>query len=375
MSTNKPSRLNKYSEAILAIIQKSPDPIPFSTIWRKSGFSKSTVSKYLKQLEADRYVDLVREKNAKRSRYRTTARGIQKSTGGTGARDVRSMVKFFSALNVPESTIWQATVLVSHDIDAFLAIPQSPELYTALLYIYINLITVKRFTPRKEFCELYHVKRLSLDYHVDKILDAGIGFHHVICSGLDYFFHDVDELGVNLHQLADARILQFLLQRQYKADANGELVEGDEPEHFPLEQISWEIVEELHGRNIVDENMRDAFLYFTRKYLVEMSIERNVPPELLPELQEPEPASISLVVEELRGFCNRCGNWVLQGQFTCTRCQQSISDREILFDCLEAQVKTRNYRMAFLSDTMTCKHCGHAYPRAWNLSACPNCEK
>ncbi len=124
----------------------------------------------------------------------------------------------------------------------------------------------------------------------------------------------------------------------------------------------------------MEDRIKDALALFVERYTADRAIERGVPQEYLPEVGVTEPTFVPGQVEDIRGFCPRCGHWALRGAPICTRCKLPVGDTLLLTDCVQAQKLTREYKAAILTDTVTCPKCAHVYLRAWKLPRCPKCE-
>ncbi len=329
----------KNATEVLRILQASDSPVTFTDIARKCILSKATVSKYLHQLVELQIVKKVHDKNSKRWKYQTTQKAHSLNLVPKQQAQNR-MIEFLYSVNVPDTIIWQLTSLISYNLNAFLELPQTNDCYLAFFYVYYNLLTGNLFLRRDRFCEFCRIKRISLDYHLDKILSNKLGFYHIEYMGADFFFHKTDEIGTNLSQITEDLLSQYILKQTYLASQQN-AARSWEP--LPLEDIVKSIKSQLKEKNLIKGRIVAPFETFILKYVVKKAVDRGIPNDALPESKPEEIFFAPEHIEDIVGYCPTCGNWIFQGVLKCSRCKLEIKEKDLLFNIIQAQELSRKY--------------------------------
>ncbi len=354
---------NENALNIFSALQRTEHPIGATRIAKISGVPRSTVYHQLKKLIESGLVHPVQvSAKSNRKKYEITDRGRRTDAGQSG-QTLKEMIAYFHYLQVPENIIWQLVTLLKPRLDQFMMLPQNPELYMALFYVYYNLTTTDLRLNRKEFCKIFHVKQIALNYYLDKVLSGNLGFYHFEHMGDDHFFHDADELGVVLRQRLDTFFEQQDLRRQL----------GGETDPLPLQEFIDQTAEDLAKRGYIRPELQRTVALFLWDFVGKYCIEQGIAGDLLPEIPDASASRAPSVVEDIRGYCSRCGNWIFQGTARCERCFTRVADMELLSDCVRAVGLAQEYEYILRDNSITCAHCGQRFPITWDLSTCPRC--
>ncbi|MHA1733950.1 MAG: hypothetical protein ACTSU5_18575, partial [Promethearchaeota archaeon] len=271
---------------------------------------------------------------------------------------------------VPEDVIWQICSYLATHPSCFAGLPQTPELFLTLLYVYYNLMSntilrqlLKRNVQirRKEFSGLFRIKGISLNYHLDRILSANLGFHQIEHLGIDYFFHDSDEIGSELNRYVDGFINHHLIKRQF----------SEESEPLPLQEFVESVTRVfVDEKKVIPSFLKRPFELFAWDFVGKYCIEHGVPSDLLPDLPDRGPFFTPLGVEDVRGRCSRCGNWVLQGSPQCDRCQLIIDQSKLTMDLVEAIEVWTSTEKKLQREGIVCPNCKRTYLEEWGWETC-----
>lgn len=355
---------NDNALKIFSVLQKSERPLGATRIAKQSGVARSTVYHQLgKLIEQDLVKPVPVAPGSTRKRYAVTVDGRKVDASQT-SQALKEMISYFHYLQVPENIIWQITVLLKPKIKAFLALPQNPELYMALFYVYYNLTTTTDLRlDRKEFSRIFHIKHLALNYYLDKIVNGDLGFYHFEHMGEDFFFHEADELGAVLQQ----RLATFFEREELRRQL------GDEEEPLPLQEFIEQTAADLTTRGYVRVELQKPFTLFLWDYTGTYCIEHGIAGDLLPEIPDAADTRAPSIVEDIRGYCARCGNWVFHGTARCERCFTRVQAMDVISDCVKAVHLAQEYDYLMRDRPTTCPHCDHRFPAAWELVSCPRC--
>jgi hypothetical protein len=385
---------------ILQIIYNSGGMVGFTAIWEASKRSKSTIAKYLVDCERDGLIEKNKVAGQGKDKYRLTVTGdarLQQEAETANAAPtavkipngelrkkpllvppgVQILVHFYKRINVDEAFIWRIVLLYSRlgeKVTQLAPVGGNPELYWTLFYIFVNSAENADTLAMnlREFCEQYGLKQLSLEYYLDKILSLDVGLHRVKRGVVDCFFHDTDEVGTLLRQLVDDKLDQFLLRREVTLGMNASGVKGDEK--LPLHEFTEVVMDKLRAQNLLSERWRDTFTAEVRAYIVRRALERGLPADLLPPKVAPEVETFLAHVEDMRGFCAACGNWIQRGMRECPRCQAPI-DKEaaLVTDFRIARDLTRKFKEKQALEARNCPQCGSRLPSGEEMEVCPTC--
>ncbi len=385
---------------ILQIIYSSGGTVGFTTIWEASKRSKSTIAKYLADCERNGLVERSKVEGQGKDKYHLTSSGEARLQEGTPVVDstkgnqttpgsdnnkkgirvlpgVQPLVNFYKRIFVEDGLIWRIALLYSRfgeKVAQLAPVGGNPELYWTLFYIFVNSTenSDKLAINLREFCVQYGLKQLSLEYYLDKILSLDVGLHRVKRGVVDCFFLDVDEVGTLIKQLADDKLDQFLFRREMTQVIKAIGDKGEEK--LPLHEYTGSIIGKLRAQNLISESWRESFTAEVRAYIVRRALERGLPADLLPPKVTPDVETYLAHVEDMRGFCAVCGNWIQRGMRECPRCQAPIDSEDALVtDFLVVRDLNRKYKEKQALEAHNCPQCGTRLPPGGETEKCPNC--
>jgi uncharacterized OB-fold protein len=264
---------------------------------------------------------------------------------------------------------------------AQLAETNREEVYWALFYIFVNsTVNIRQFSMNmREFCELYTLKRISLEYFLDKVLSLDVGLHRVNNARIDCFYHDQDEFGANLSRLVDEFLAEYQFRKSREEPRKSAVVVDQSSNPLPVAAGAQQILDDLIGKNLLPEIWRGPFTEAVRAYVVRRAMDRGLRPEDLPAQwpaeEEEQPVTYLTHVDELLGFCAQCGNWMKRGMRACPRCGQEVTeDTPLVTDFLEARQLTRKYKEEQAEMFQNCPHCGYRLVPGF-IGKCPSCDR
>jgi predicted transcriptional regulator len=385
---------------ILQIIYSSGGTAGFTVIWESSKRSKSTIAKYLADCERGGLVERSKLGGQGKDKYSLTSAGEARLQEEAQMREtapiphngpmaeankkgirilpgVSPLVNFYKRIFVEEGLIWRIALLYSRfgeRVAQLAPIGGNPELYWTVFYIFVdsteNADTLAM--NLREFCLQYGLKQLSLEYYIDKILSLDVGLHRVKRGVVDCFYLDLDEVGTLIRQLADDKLDQFFFRREMSQVIKTPGGKGEEK--LPLHEFTEIIIRKLRAQNLISESWRDPFTVEVQAHIVRRALERGLPADLLPPKATPEVETYLAHVEDMRGFCAACGNWIQRSMRECPRCQAPIDKESALVtDFRIARDLTRKYKEKQALEARNCPQCGSRLPSGEEMEICPTC--
>lgn len=403
-------------------------PQRFTELEQFSDLSKSTVSKYLKLhlnkhlIKKDTYIDPVN--NINEQRYFITERGIEILNESVSKIEDRritfsdeinanlikleEMINFYKRINVDDSIIHQIITLISKIGSKFFEIDQDENLYLTLFYIinYNSILTQKYKMQKRQFCQLYGIKELYLDFYIDKVMSSGLGFYMFVRGDDVFFFHEQDILGsITLRLIKDKLIEQLI---DVNLDPKGKI--------YDLDKMAEEIAEHIKKMDLIWFGIQEQFEMLIEKLLIKTALEMGFSKKYLTDLALPsgkisksEEGASSLIniiegsdryedynvvsipvtkevklddyLGPLKGFCPNCGSIILKQDTSnrCSRCEYEFKSNELLGASAIAAAKETGmrYKQEKLQEDQltTCPNpnCEAMIRIDWNEDRCPYC--
>jgi hypothetical protein len=242
-------------------------PLRFTTLIDFSGLSRSTVSKYIKfhmsknNIEKKIFRNSV--KNIQEQRYFITDLGIEKlgedyqgfnesiyfSEINDLISNLSELKTFYKEISVADSIITDITRNIINMGENYFLIEQNRDLYLTLFYLYNNSVLTRDFKFEiTEFCKHYNVKKLRIDFYVDRLLSSDLGLYMFSRGEDKFFFHREDVLGVTTIRL----IKDYLVNEIVKLSISEEKMISD----LDLDNLAEEITEKLLEMELIwDKNV------------------------------------------------------------------------------------------------------------------------
>ncbi len=403
-----------YDQRVLFIL-KNLGPKRFTDLENYCDISRSTLSKYLKLL-LERYLIEKKIFDDNKPRYFITERGTEKIHGASFSLEeslfyidrlnenisrLTDLIAFYREIGVADSIISQIIQKIAKIGVKFFNIEQNRELYLAMFYIFLNSVLTREYKFEiNEFCKHYNVKKLRIEFYVDKIMSSKLGFY-MFTRGEDiFFFHEEDIIGITTLGLIKDRLIEEIVQKNV----------GNDKEVFDLDRVAEEIVEKLLKMDLIWDRIIEPFEILIEKMFVKMAIEMGIlKPTLmdmalqsekiskskggissliniiegseryedlnLVSISEYKKVDLDEILERMRGFCPKCGKTILKNDLSniCPRCENKFHDNDLLTKIDEANEKSMVYKKEILKMEILieCPNCNYSVKPYWDV--CPQC--
>ncbi|MGV9173964.1 MAG: ArsR family transcriptional regulator, partial [Promethearchaeia archaeon] len=371
---------------ILYII-RNLGPQRFTDLVENCDMSKSTVSKYLKlhlernNIEKKLYSD--EQTDGEEVRYFIMERGVELLNQDTTQEQqtdtlyinqvnetltkLQNLIKFYKEIGVEESMIFEIVKLIINIGDKFFTLNQCRELYLALFYIinYNSILTPDYKLYIDQFCEVYDVKKLHIEYYIDKIMSADLGFFMFIRGKDVFFFHEQDILGTATGRLIKDRLIKEIIHINIIGYRK----------IYDFDEMAKEIADQLQEMGLIWFGIREEFIMLIERLIIKTAIEMGISKTFLmdivvqseklsktkkdinalvniiegsdkyehlnlvdvttPEEDEDEFADemkLDEILERGQGFCPNCGKIILKQDFSnrCSKCGYEFKQKELL---------------------------------------------
>ena len=427
------SEIKKIDQNDLRILYllRNLGPLRFTNIIEYSGLSRSTVSKYIKfhtsKNNIEKKIYRNPSKNIQEQRYFITDLGTEKfgedhisydeSIYFSEINDLLSnlyeLKNFYKEISVAESIITDITRNIINMGENYFLIEQNRDLYLTLFYIYNNSVLTRDFKFEiTEFCKHYNVKKLRIDFYVDRLLSSDLGLYMFSRGEDKFFFHREDVLGVTSIRL----IKNYLINEIVELNIAEEKMISD----LDLDKISEEITEKLLNMELVwDINesqkiigIKEPFEMLIEKMIIKNALEMGIPKASLMDIalqskkllkaeggknslyniinnseryedlnlvsiSDSEETELFQSLKLLRGFCPKCGKTVLKNDLSniCVRCGVNFQDLELIIDIEAASELSVAFKIASLEEEkeIECPNPNCNYQIKLNWDVCPNC--
>jgi DNA-binding Lrp family transcriptional regulator len=398
-------------------------PQKFTTVIENSGLSRSTVSKYLQyhlsQNNVEKRLYINQSQNIQETRYFITDLGIEKlgselylnkeiiffnEASGVVSR-LTGLVKFYVSIGVADSIINQIIKVILNVGEKYFELEQNHDLYLSLFYIYLNSVLTRDFKFEiNEFCKHYNVKKIKIDYHIDKIMSNKLGFYMFSRGDDIFFFHEEDILGKNTMQLIKDRLTTEIIR--VNLDSKKQSINLD------LDKLSEDISCELIKQDYIWEAIKEPFEILIEKMVIKFALDLGVPKTSLWDMSllsaklskpvggtlsviniiegskryedlnlvsisEPEDSLLDNVLGDIEGFCSNCGKSIWKKDITnpCPRCGISFDAIQLTKDINKASEISVEYRQKSLVEEqeIECPNPNCTYRVKIGWGECPQC--
>ncbi len=398
-------------------------PQKFTTVIENSGLSRSTVSKYLQyhlsQNNVEKRLYINQSQNIQETRYFITDLGIEKlgselylnkeiiffnEASGVVSR-LTGLVKFYVSIGVADSIINQIIKVILNVGEKYFELEQNHDLYLSLFYIYLNSVLTRDFKFEiNEFCKHYNVKKIKIDYHIDKIMSNKLGFYMFSRGDDIFFFHEEDILGINTMQLIKDRLTTEIIR--VNLDSKKQSINLD------LDKLSEDISCELIKQDYIWEAIKEPFEILIEKMVIKFALDLGVPKTSLWDMSllsaklskpvggtlsviniiegskryedlnlvsisEPEDSLLDNVLGDIEGFCSNCGKSIWKKDITnpCPRCGISFDAIQLTKDINKASEISVEYRQKSLVEEqeIECPNPNCTYRVKIGWGECPQC--
>ena len=428
------SEIKKIDQNELRILYllRNLGPLRFTNIIEYSGLSRSTVSKYIKfhisKNNVEKRIYRNPSKNIQEQRYFITDLGTEKlgeenigydesiyfSEISDLISNLSELKNFYKEISVAESIITDITRNIINMGENYFFIEQNRDLYLTLFYIYNNSVLTRDFKFEiTEFCKHYNVKKLRIDFYVDRLMSSDLGLY-MFSRGEDrFFFHREDVLGVSTIRLIKDNLINEIVELN--------IAEEKMISDLDLDKKAEDIVENLLEMELIwDVNetqkisgIKEPFEMLVEKMIIKNALEMGIPKTSLMDIalqskkllkaeggknslyniinsseryedlnlvsiSESEETELLQSLKLLRGFCPKCGKTVLKNDLSnvCVRCGLNFENKELLSDIEAASELSVAYKIASLEEEkeIECPNPNCNYYIKANWIECPECH-
>jgi len=417
-------KISRKDMRILYIL-RNLGPQRFTTVIENSGLSRSTVSKYLQyhmnQNNVEKRMYTNHSQNIQETRYFITELGIEKlgyelyqnkeliffnEASGIITR-LTDLVNFYISIGVADSIINQIIKMIMNIGDYYFDLEQNNDLYLSLFYIYLNSVLTRDFKFEiKEFCKHYNVKKIKIDYHIDKIMSSKLGFYMFSRGDDIFFFHEEDILGKITLQLIKDKVITEIVR--INLDLKKKAMNLD------LDRVSEEISGELIKQEYIWDAIKEPYEILIEKMIIKLALDLGVPKTSLwdmsllsTKLSKPKGGTLSVIniiegskryedlnlvsiagsedslldnlLGDIKGFCSSCGKAIWKKDITnsCPRCGISFDAIKLTKDINRASEISVEYRNKNLleEEEIECPNPECTYRVKIGWGECPQCGR
>ena len=428
------SEIKKIDQNDLRILYllRNLGALRFTNIIEYSGLSRSTVSKYIKfhvsKNNIEKKIYKNPSKNIQEQRYFITDLGTEKLGKDYISNDesiyfseindlisnLSELKNFYKEISVAESIITDITRNIINMGENYFLIEQNRDLYLTLFYIYNNSVLTRDFKFEiTEFCKHYIVKKLRIDFYVDRLLSSDLGLYMFSRGEDKFFFHREDVLGVTAIRLIKDNLINEIVElsiaeEKMISDLDLDKLAEDITEKLLEMELIWDM-NESQGISGIKEPFEMLVEKMIIKYALEMGIPRTSLMDIalqskkllkaeggknslyniindseryedlnLVSISESEETELVQSLKLLRGFCPKCGKTVLKNDLSniCIRCGLNFQEFELLEDIEAASELSVAYKIASIEEEKEIEcpnpNCNYYVKSSW--VECPECS-
>ncbi len=427
------SEINKIDQNDMRILYllRNLGPLRFTNIIEYSGLSRSTVSKYIKfhlsKNNIEKKIFRNSSKNLQEQRYFITDLGTEKlgedyisydesiyfSEINDLISNLSELKTFYKEISVADSIITDISRNIINMGENYFLIEQNRDLYLTLFYIYNNSVLTRDFKFEiTEFCKHYNVKKLRIDFYVDRLLSSDLGLYMFSRGEDKFFFHREDVLGVTTIRLIKDNLINEIIEVS--------IAEEKMISDLDLDRLAEEITEKLLGMELIwDMNesqgisgIKEPYEMLVEKMIIKYALEISIPKASLMDIalqskkllkaeggknslyniinnseryedlnlvsiSDSEETELFQSLKLLQGFCPKCGKTVLKNDLSniCIRCGLNFQGSGLLKDIEAASELSVAYKIASLEEEkeIECPNPNCNYQVKLNWDVCPNC--
>ena len=397
-------------------------PSRFTSLIKYSGLSRSTVSKYLKlnlkYNNVEKRIFSDKSKSIQEQRYFITEKGVEKLNDqfpiqgdmliqfaknelSENISNLSDLVRFYMKIGVEESIYFQIIKIILKIGDNFFLVEQNPDSYLTIFYIFFNSVLTRNYKFEiNAFCEHYKVKKLRIEFYVDKIMSSKLGFFMFTRDDDVFFFHEEDILGTTTLRLIKDRLIDefvFINLHGYR-------------KFYDLDKIAEEIAQQLMNTDLIWDRIREPFEMIIEKLLIKNAFDMGMSKTFLMDLviqseklskskegvnslfniingseqyedlnivsiHVADDKALDYALGQIRGFCPLCGKIILKQDYSqeCSKCKQEFKPQNLLKSIDEAKKASTQYKEIVKEELFKCTNpkCDYFVKSSWDV--CPEC--
>ena len=428
------SEIKKIDQNDLRILYllRNLGPLRFTTIIEYSGLSRSTVSKYIKfhlsKNKIEKKIYRNPSKNIQEQRYFITDLGTEKLGEDYASYDesfyyseihdlisnLSELKTFYKEISVADSIITDITRNIINMGANYFLIEQNRDLYLTLFYLYNNSVLTRDFKFEiSEFCKHYNVKKIRIDFYVDRLLSSDLGLYMFSRGEDKFFFHRDDVLGVTSIRLIKNNLINEIVELNIsKEKMISDLDLDNLAEEITEKLLKMELIWDMNeSQNII--GIKEPFEMLIEKMIIKYALEMGIPKTSLMDvalqskkllkaeggknslyniinnseryedlnlvsISESEETELFQSLKLLRGFCPECGKTVLKNDLSniCIRCGLNFQNLELLIDIEGASELSVAFKIASLEEEKEIEcpnpNCNYYVKPSW--IKCPECS-
>ncbi|TXT54266.1 MAG: hypothetical protein BAJALOKI1v1_2200004 [Promethearchaeota archaeon] len=406
----------EYEKRILFVL-KNLGPQRFSDLHAICEMSKSSLSKYLK-LHLQKH-NIEKKIYNKSPHYFITGKGRENLNEDRIPSKERiifvdeinnklihssEMIEFYKKIGIEESILFQILGMISKINKRFFQMDQNRELFLALFYIFLNSVLTREYKFGKErFCNFYNVKKLRIDFYIDKIMSSKCGFFMFLRDEDVFFFHKDDILGTTTLRLIEDQLIEEIIHLNQKGYR----------EIYDLDQMAENICAQLMDMDLIWNKIKEPFEMLIEKMIVKKALDMGISKTFLMDIvvqseklsksegginslaniikgsekyedlnivSISESAQINLdeVPDKIEGFCPNCGKSILKSDINneCGRCKQNFRFEDLVKSIDKANKASLEYKRKILNQEqyIICSNPECEAKVSINWDQCPICH-
>ncbi len=409
----------KNNDLRVLYLLRNIGPLRFTNVLKYSGLSRSTVSKYLKlnlrynNVEKKIFND--KSKNIQEQRYFITDKGVEKLADefpvkgnllyinelSENISNLTDLVRYYMKIGVEESIYFQIIKTILRIGDNFFLIEQNPDSYLTMFYIFLNSVLTRNYKFEiNAFCEHYKVKKLRVEFYMDKIMSSKLGFFMFTRDDDIFFFHEEDILGTTTLRLIKDRLIDEFVH----ISLNGYR------KFYDLDKIAEEIAQQLMNIDLIWDRIREPFEMIIEKLLIKNAFDMGMSKTFLMDmviqseklsrskegvnslfniingseryedlnivsLPIADDKALDYALGQIRGFCPFCGKIILKQDYSqqCSICKKEFHHNNLLKSIDEAKKASTRYKKIIKEELFKCPNpkCNYVVKSSWDV--CPEC--
>ncbi len=428
----------------ILFLLKNLGPQRFTDLEETCNLSRSTVSKYLKlHLEQNNVEKRVytTETDTQEMRYFITRRGqeqlVSEEISAEGDFFLINKIKenldklsnlkdFYEDIGVDDTIKIQIFDIILKIGEKFFELPQNRDLFLTLFYIinYNSILTPDYKLNLKQFCEVYDIDDLEINYFIRKIMSNNLGFFMFVRGNDVFFFHEDDLLGTTTLRLVKDHLIEEIIFKDLIIHKDLAIEKGStsKKEIYDLDKEAEEITEKVKKMGLIWEAIKEQFEILVKKLIIKTAIDMGISrtdltdiviqSEKLSEYPEVKKSLINIIegssryedlnivevydkAEDLsdeekkkldeilgkvkgKGFCPNCGKVILEKEFACSKCKQQVIDKKLLKTWDAANEASMRFKQEKQQEEklILCPNpdCEAMIGIDWELDECPACK-
>jgi len=287
------------NDKVILFVLKNLGPQRFTDLEEYCNVSRSTLSKYLKlHTEKDEIEKKIYEhKGLQEPRYFIKKAGVEKLEENRSYENseilyinelndlitkLNDMINFYEQISVDESIINRIIRIISKVGDDFFKLEKktyhSPSdakmLYLSVFYMFLNSILTPEYKFEiNMFCKQYNkldpslrIKKLKIDFYVDKIMSNNLGFFMFVRGEDVFFFHKDDILGTTTFRLIKDKLIEEIINKKLEHSTEIE----------KLDKIAANISNKLLNMNLIWDKIQKPFEMLIIKLIIKIAMDLGI---------------------------------------------------------------------------------------------------